>query len=190
MAQRTQKAIREGFISLLNEVPFEKITVLDIAARSSINRNTFYYYYGDIFALVDDVLQTETQHIRNAKISAHTWSDVYIQVTTFARVNQRAIYNLYNSQNRERLESYLYDIFYVGIESFIVQEAAGLDTTKEDVHVLAVFYASALVGLAVKWMRGGMQEDADAYINRLSAFMNGSVRAALFRNIQPPLGLQ
>ena len=66
MAQRTQKAIREGFISLLNEVPFEKITVLDIAARSNINRNTFYYYYGDIFALVEDVLQTETQHMTMA----------------------------------------------------------------------------------------------------------------------------
>ena len=66
MAQRTQKAIREGFLSLLNDMPFDKISVLDIAERSDINRNTFYYYYADIFALVDDVLQTETKHIRES----------------------------------------------------------------------------------------------------------------------------
>lgn len=33
MAQHTKRAIREGFLSLLNENSFDKITVLDIADR-------------------------------------------------------------------------------------------------------------------------------------------------------------
>lgn len=66
MAQHTKRAIREGFLSLLNENSFDKITVLDIANRSSVNRNTFYYYYADIYALVDDVLRVETERIREA----------------------------------------------------------------------------------------------------------------------------
>ena len=56
MAQHTKNAIRLAFIQLLNERPLDKISIKDIAEKSSVNRNTFYYYYADIFALVEDIL--------------------------------------------------------------------------------------------------------------------------------------
>ncbi len=43
--QRTQHAIHQTFITLLNEKPFENITVQDILKRTPVNRNTFYKYY-------------------------------------------------------------------------------------------------------------------------------------------------
>ena len=57
MVQYTKKAIAESFLQLLNERPFDKISVVDIAEKCGINRNTFYYYYTDVFALVDDVFR-------------------------------------------------------------------------------------------------------------------------------------
>ena len=59
MAVRTKQAIRQAFIELLNERPLDKISVKDIAERSTVNRNTFYYYYADIYALVEEIFQTE-----------------------------------------------------------------------------------------------------------------------------------
>lgn len=186
--QRTQKAIREGFLSLLNEVPFDKITVIDIAARCDINRNTFYYYYGDIFSLVEDVLQTETRHIRERDITGDTWADVYKQVTAFARANQKALFNLYNSQHRARLESFLYESFLAGLEPFLSKQAADMGASQEDAHALAVFYASALTGLTVRWMRGGMTADADAYISRMSVLLGGSICRALQKSREGDAG--
>ena len=61
MAVRTKQVIRQAFIELLNERPLDKISVKDIAERSTVNRNTFYYYYADIYALVEEIFQTETQ---------------------------------------------------------------------------------------------------------------------------------
>ena len=58
MAVRTKQAIRQAFIELLNERPLDKISVKDIAERSTVNRNTFYYYYADIYALVEEIFQT------------------------------------------------------------------------------------------------------------------------------------
>ena len=55
MALRTKNAIRRSFIELLAERPFDKISVRDIAERSEVTRNTFYYYYTDIYALAEDV---------------------------------------------------------------------------------------------------------------------------------------
>lgn len=54
MAQQTKNAIRRAFIQLLNERPLDKISIKDIAEKGAVNRNTFYYYYADIYALVED----------------------------------------------------------------------------------------------------------------------------------------
>ena len=61
MALRTKNAIRRSFIELLAERPFDKISVRDIAERSEVTRNTFYYYYTDIYALAEDVFESEIQ---------------------------------------------------------------------------------------------------------------------------------
>ena len=44
----TEKAIKEAFGSLLDEKPFDRITVKDISSRAGINRQTFYYHFTDI----------------------------------------------------------------------------------------------------------------------------------------------
>ena len=44
---RTQKAIREAFLKLLNERRYEQITIQDISEEAMINRNTFYLHYTD-----------------------------------------------------------------------------------------------------------------------------------------------
>ena len=64
MAQQyTKKKIREEFIKILNERPLNKITVKDIASACKINRNTFYYYYTDVYALLSELFQTELQTV-------------------------------------------------------------------------------------------------------------------------------
>ena len=48
MLQLTKQAILSAFLDLLDEKPFDRISFVDIAQKSRINRNTFYYYYPDI----------------------------------------------------------------------------------------------------------------------------------------------
>ena len=45
MAQQyTRNMIRSVFIEMLDERPFDEITVTDLVTRCEINRKTFYYY--------------------------------------------------------------------------------------------------------------------------------------------------
>ena len=55
----TKNAIRETFIELLKKKFIDKITVKDIVEECGINRNTFYYYYADIYELMEDVKDYE-----------------------------------------------------------------------------------------------------------------------------------
>ncbi|MBO5365138.1 MAG: TetR family transcriptional regulator, partial [Peptococcaceae bacterium] len=44
-AVRSKTMIRQAFLELLQEKPYEKITVTDIAQRADLNRSTFYAHY-------------------------------------------------------------------------------------------------------------------------------------------------
>ena len=50
---RTKKEIKETFISLLEEISFEKVSVRDLTERANINRGTFYLHYLDKYDLLE-----------------------------------------------------------------------------------------------------------------------------------------
>lgn len=61
---RTKQAIREAFISLLEEKGFDALSVKDIATKANINRGTFYLHYLDKYDLLE---QTEAEVIRDVR---------------------------------------------------------------------------------------------------------------------------
>ena len=181
MVQYTKKAIAESFMELLNERPFDKISVVDIAEKCGINRNTFYYYYSDVYALVDDVFRMETQRIIDENVAFTSWQEAFMQGTGFARANRRAIYHLYNSINRDKLEKYLYDVSISGMTSLVRGQAEGVDAREEDIRDLAEFYTAAMLGLVTKWLQDGMKDDADAFVARIGGLLEGNIRISLKR---------
>ena len=54
-AIRSRRMIREAFVGLLHEKPFEKITATDIINRSGLNRSTFYAHYPDVKGIIDEI---------------------------------------------------------------------------------------------------------------------------------------
>ncbi len=187
MVQYTRKAINEGFIALLNERPFDKISVVDIAEKCGITRNTFYYHYADIYALVDEIFRNDTERLINQNVDCNTWQEAVIQATDFARENRHAIFHLYHSINRDRVEEYLYNIVLISMTSYIQREAEGLaDISPEDVHTLAVFYTSALLGLMTKWLHDGMIYDVEAYIADIGRLLEGNILISLKRGQRRP----
>ena len=112
MAQTTKNAIRKGFLDLLEQRPLDKISVVDIADHCGVNRNTFYYYYCDIYALVREVLESELDRVLNAPPLCTSWYQLMMRVTAFMRANRRAVYHLYQSSQRDLLEHEYYQVVY------------------------------------------------------------------------------
>ena len=50
---RTKKLISDAFWEILEEKPFNRITVQNIVECCQVNRNTFYYHFQDIPALAE-----------------------------------------------------------------------------------------------------------------------------------------
>jgi len=181
VAQHTKNAIRRGFMELLSQRPFDKISVVDIAQHCGINRNTFYYYYEDIFALVEDVLEQEREKLRAVFEDCKNWEAVYKACTDFVQKNKRAVSHLMNSANRDRLERYFYRSTLEAMTAVVRREACGLSVSEKDIEPIAVFYASALIGLEMGWILGGMKESATDYIGNMVRLFDGTIRITLER---------
>lgn len=184
MAQFTKKAIMQCFIQMLNESPMDKISVVDIAERCGINRNTFYYYYCDIYALVKELFTMEAQRIAEKELSCATWQEVCLEALEFVRENRRAVYHLFHSNHRDLLEEYLYDVAHLEMVNFVRREAEGMPVKEEDINSLALFYTSALVGLVTRWMLEGMKADVESILDNIGRLITGNLRMSLERSCE------
>ncbi|MFS0593207.1 TetR/AcrR family transcriptional regulator [Cytobacillus horneckiae] len=61
--RRTQKLILDTFFMLLNEKPFDKITVNQISKLADINRGTFYLHYQDKYELLEKTIKIYINHM-------------------------------------------------------------------------------------------------------------------------------
>ena len=179
MAVRTKQAIRQAFIELLNERPLDKISVKDIAERSTVNRNTFYYYYADIYALVEEIFQTETQLFMEKLHSYASWEEAFREATAFVSENKRAVHHLFNSGNRNILGHYYQQVTYAAMLSYVRGQAESLSAAEEDIQALAQFYAAELSGMTADWLRGGMKSNVNDHIDRLGRSLRRTSGQAL-----------
>lgn len=60
-AIRSKQMIRQAYMELLQEKPYEKITATDIIQRADINRSTFYAHYPDARGILDEIMGEITQ---------------------------------------------------------------------------------------------------------------------------------
>ena len=61
-AVRSRRLIRQAFLELLRQKPYEKITVTDIVTAADINRSTFYAHYPDVRGLVEEIVGEAINH--------------------------------------------------------------------------------------------------------------------------------
>ena len=182
MQHLTKKAIRESFIRFINTKPLDKITVKDIVEDCGITRNTFYYYYQDIYELVDELFQQETQRVLGAETPPGNWAEGLIAAMQFVLENKRAVHHLYHSARREEVERHLSLVIEKVLCDYVEQVVKDIPAREEDKRGLASFYHFAVVGSILAWLQSGMEGIPEAQIRRLGQLLDGSIRTALERS--------
>ena len=180
--QYTKKKIREEFIKILNERPLNKITVKDIASACKINRNTFYYYYTDVYALLSELFQTELQTVIDEYNDTFSWEESFIVATKVALENKIAINHVYNSMQREELEDYIYNVSGHVMNRYVEKLSDGISASSGDKKLISSFYQCALTEMVLRWIASGMKEDPDTIIRRIGWLFDGHIALSLKRS--------
>lgn len=179
MPNRTKQAIIETFISLLDKEPLDKITVQEIVTECQISRNTFYYHFGDIYALLDALVQQDVAILQERQRRGDAWDENLRKALDYILENRRRIFHIYRSMNHEVLEQLFRQATEGLFTDYVRAEARGLEVSEEDIGVIVRFYQSTVVGGLLEWMRRGMKGSPAAELGQIHRLARGITRHML-----------
>lgn len=185
MPNFTKKAIKETFVSLLDERPLNKITVKDIVETCGINRNSFYYHYQDLPALLEEITAERVQDLIQAHPTIDSLEDCFDAALEFVLKNRRAVWHIYNSLSRDVFERYLMDVCHYVVKTYVEADFAGRPVSPEDKEMLIRYHKCECFGNLIDWLNSGMKDDISAYFHRIYQLKRGWEGEILRRENKP-----
>jgi AcrR family transcriptional regulator len=159
--RRTRDALGDALIALMQEKPFDTITVQDVLDRAHVSRSTFYTHYSD----KDDLLMSDAEEFFEAlsmALSQHgDKSDRVFPVREFfAHLSdvQPFFKALVKSGKYHENMELARGHFARGIERRLVELPRGKNIPANQLPAIAFAHAGALLSLLSWWLDRGMRE--------------------------------
>ena len=160
-SELTRKAIMQTFLNILSEKPLDKITVSDITGQCGINRNTFYYHYQDITALLEEILSDKADEFVLEYPQLNSIDECITAAMEFARSNKRVIMHIFNSGSHSNISS-LWRICEHVIRKYAETAFSNAPLSDSDKELFIRYHKCATFGLIIDWLQHGMDEE---YVN-------------------------
>lgn len=167
MANFTKPAIKASFMKLLNERPLNKISVRDIVEDCGINRNSFYYHFRDIPALLGEIITEETEKLIREYPSISSLDECFRAAFQFAQDNRNAVMHIYHSLNREMFTKDALKRCEYAVSSYITTVYPDDRICQADQQIVIRFIKCQLYGMCIDWIEQGMTDSAYADLHRM-----------------------
>ena len=169
MAKFTKKAILLGFLEILKTKPLDKITVKDICEFCEINRNTFYYYFENIYDILAALFEMEAENVlKESDKETADFQEEYARSTAIVLNNRQAVWHIYQSKDGLVLRSYLELVVKEFVRRFVKKAADGIPVTEKDIEYITDFYSYAIVGNTMHWIANGFSSNREEFIRKIS----------------------
>lgn len=169
MANSTQNVILDTFEDMLERMPLEKITVTALIKACNIGRNTFYYHYEDIYALLDDLLlKILGQYAVQDKDLKSTMKSLLYA----CRDNKRKVNHLFYSMSRDRLEQFVFGRTDSVITTYIHQIAKMRNVDPKRTEVVSDIVKYSIYGFILRFFWNGMTADIEKSVDELGRFFD------------------
>lgn len=189
MAQTTRQAIIDCTIKLAESKPLKKITIYDIVNSCGITRNTFYYYFHDIYDVFDQMVHAEIDKLSD--IGLDDYSEEVFNLIEFVVMYKKLWLNLYKAVGAEPLAKYVKNELHGIILTYVKKAAGERNVPDTDLCIISSFYEEALFGVLTRWLRGepkgNSPEEMHLIANRIRILFKGSLMLMLENSIKNPM---
>ena len=182
MAQFTKAAIMDAFVRLLGQMPLDQITVQAITAECGISRNTFYYHYGDIYALLKAMLRRDMDTLLAQRQPGEHATEGLRRLIGYISARQRMVQHIYSNLGHAVMEDYLMETTWELFMAYLRDSAEGLSPSEEDLEFICYSYQFMLIGILLRWVRGGMKADLAGLLERAQRLFFHGTRRVLEEN--------
>lgn len=173
MSKSTKELIFQSFLEVLSTKPFDKITVRDIVENCNMNRNTFYYYYADIYELLEEMFKLEFSEIKINNNNTIRLRLAFSKLLETSYSNKKIIKNICASKSYDYLESFMFKSTKSIITEYIQAVAEPYEINESYVDFISSFYHYGITETLSEWYRTGMQETPKEMLRRFTVVLYG-----------------
>ena len=161
--RRTRDALGDALVALMQEKPFDTITVQDVLDRAKVGRSTFYSHYSDkddlLMSDVDDFYERVSMGLSERGDKSER---VFPVKEFFSHIAEAKVFvNALSSSGKMKENMELARAHFArGIERRLNEIPRGQTIPAAERAAVAVAHAGALLSLMTWWIDRGMREPA------------------------------
>lgn len=178
---QTKKKLAESLKKFMAVKSLNKITVTDIIKDCDVNRKTFYYHFGDIYALVQWILEQEVVEVVKQFDLTVDYKEAILYVIDYVEANSHILACAYDTMGREELRRFLYRDFISIIQIIIdnIEKEMALCVKEDFKYFLCDFYAESLAGMLIEWFKNPKHRNKREVVEYLSIIFCASLPQTL-----------
>lgn len=176
-AIRSRKLIQQALADLLQEKPFDKITVTDVVNRAQINRGTFYAHYSDIPDVINHLIRQTFSSLQEA-ISTSGQEITGISHALLAKIQSILEEDLefYRKIMTSSAASLMYEQMVQIMLDFLLQREDEFGFGNHEQYVLITrFCAGGLSNLYREWFAGNLPFSLAELTRRAEALVSSII---------------
>lgn len=189
---KTKLMLAESLRNLMRKKPLDKIKIHEIVDACGVNRQTFYYHFQDIYALVEWMYQHDAVELieRNNKAilqgelgTRDDWDSIIEALFKYIEEHRNEILSVINSRAMVYFSNFVYEGLKSSIRRIVDLQSKNLDVDEYYKNFISNFYAIALGGMVQSWLEtsGTARMSSQELIHMLNLTVTGNIEAALVR---------
>lgn len=174
-----KQTFADTLMEMLNTTSLENISIKDVVSRCGVSRQSFYYYFNDIYDIVEWIFLQETEKALNEYSDINNWQFGYVLLMKWVQNHKALVLNTYKSVQREYIEHFMNQVLYQYIIKVVEDQSQGMNVTTDQCEFIAKFFTLAINAISLEWIRTGMKERPENVAEQVNTVIKGDFKKAL-----------
>lgn len=190
--EKTKLMLAESLRNLMQKKPLDKIKIHEIVDACGVNRQTFYYHFQDIYALVEwmyqhdvvELIEKNNKALLNGEIGIEDdWDSVINALFEYIELHRNEILSVINSRAMVYFSNFVYEGLKLSIRRVVDIKSVDINVDEYYKNFISNFYAIALGGMVQRWLEtnGAARMSSSELIHLLRITVTGNIESALLR---------
>lgn len=179
--EKTKIILADSLRKIMKKKPLDKIKIREIVEECGLNRQTFYYHFQDIYALVEWMYRYDGEKIIKEKFHNNNIREVCAVMIDYLEKNREELICVMDS----KAEMYFFDFLYKGVSDcfdiLITQKAKNFDISLQYKKFLSHYNTNSVVGVIRDWLKSvdADRPTGEELLTMFSITTNGALKLAL-----------
>lgn len=180
-SEMTRQLMADSLKKLMQDKPLHKISIREITDDCGLNRQTFYYHFQDIYALLEWIVEKEVFSVLEDTDNFLTWQDAGLYLLNYLQQNSVIVLCALNSLGRATIKQLLFKDIMSIATLFISHLASDIKVSEKAISHVARYYAISFGALLEDWLSTGMKIPPKELIEIVDTIASGTAKNALER---------